>query len=148
MQLNQRGPAWEMERPRSRIMASWVGEEKPLVKPNWTGPRATMSVQRSAETWDSGSTAMEEAPAAHCPRADDPNILYQLPLFFSSSGLLAVHPTSWSLPLSSPPPPFIASVAERRAWLAYATQLAPTAGWRVATRQDRRKGGSGDGGET
>jgi hypothetical protein len=101
---------WEMERPRSRIMASWVGEEKPQVKPNWMGPSATMSVQRSAETWDSRSTAIDEAPA-DC-RHDDPIILYQLPVFFSSSGLLVDPAPSWSLPPLSSPPPFIAPPAE------------------------------------
>ena len=39
----------EMERLRSRVMASCVGEEKPPVKPNWMGPSATMSVQSKAD---------------------------------------------------------------------------------------------------
>ncbi|BAS95503.1 Os05g0579050 [Oryza sativa Japonica Group] len=43
----------ERVRPRSEMMASWVGEEKPQVKPNWMGPRATMRVQRTAETEES-----------------------------------------------------------------------------------------------
>jgi hypothetical protein len=79
-------------------MASWVGEEKPLVKPNWMGPSATMSVQRKAETWDSRRTAMEEVPGAKLDCRE--LIRYQLPVL--SSGLRSTP--SWSLPLSSPAP--------------------------------------------
>ena len=82
-------------------MASWVGEEKPLVKPNWMGPSATMSVQRKAETWDSRRTAMEEAPGATLDCRE--LIRYQLPVLTTSNGFRI--PPSWSLPLSSPAPP-------------------------------------------
>ncbi|KAB8100634.1 hypothetical protein EE612_031207, partial [Oryza sativa] len=100
-----------MESLRSRMMASWVGEEKPLVNPNWMGPSATMSVQRKAETWDSRMAAMEEAA-----RLDRDPILYQLPVFSSGFRKPPPLPPSWSLPLSSAhdapprllPPPFIA----------------------------------------
>ena len=77
---------------------SCVGEEYPLVKPNWMGPSATMSVQRKAETWDSRRTAMEEVPAALRLDWRDPiPIRYPLPLL-GSSGFCSAP--SWSLPLS------------------------------------------------
>jgi len=98
---------------------SCVGEEYPLVKPNWMGPSATMSVQSKAETWDSRGTAMEEVPAALRLDWRDPiPIRYQLPLL-GSSGFCSAP--SWSLPLSYSPPDALLLAMARRA---LAAQLA------------------------
>ena len=83
----------EMERLRSRVMASCVGEEKPPVKPNWMGPSATMSVQSKAETWDLRMA------------------YHQLPVFTSSGFRMSM--SSWSLP-PSPPMTFNEAVAKGR----------------------------------
>jgi hypothetical protein len=92
----------EMERSRSRVTPSCAGDEYPLVKPNWTVPSATTSVQSSAGTWCGGrsAAALDEVPAAAVPRrAVLVPFRNQPPLLgaFGKSGFCSAPPWSPSL---------------------------------------------------
>jgi hypothetical protein len=103
-----------MERPRSSMIADWVGEEYPPVKPNWIGPKATIMVHRKAEIAVSFITAADDIiiilsirldcrdPITPDPPTPLPPILYQLPV--CRNGRLrsaAEDERPSSLPLSS-----------------------------------------------
>jgi len=88
------------------MMASCVGEEYPQVKPNWMGPRATMSVQSVAEIATSRREKAEEPRRSMRLDWREPvmppagGMRYQLPVFRSGFRRSEEEDV---LPPSSPP---------------------------------------------